>query len=327
MNKQEMAAADPLVPQQTDPVQKPKRQKFGMNRRRNIAGTLFAMSPLLGFFLFSCIPMVLSLYMSLGEMKTFDIFDIEMIGFDNYVFIFTEDPLFFKSILNSFVYSITTVLLRTIFALLIAMLLRSIPRGSKLISAILFIPFVCSVIATSVMWKWVFDYNYGVLNDLMDIFGLPRVDWLHETETAMGVIIVQTVWGNLGFGIILYTAAFAAINRSYIEAAMIDGANRFRMFFSIEFPMISPTTFYLIVMGFIGALQSFANFLVMTPNGGPDFSTLTMVYHVYNSAFGYLNFDYGMGYASALSWVVGIIVILFTAANFWLEKKWVNYDV
>ena len=308
-------------------VKESKLFKLGMNRRRNIAGTVFAMSPLIGFFLFSFVPMCLSLYMSFGEMKTFDIFDIEMVGFANYIHIFTEDTLFFKSVLNSFVYAITTVLLRTVLALLIAMLLRNITHGNKLISAILFIPFVCSVIATSVMWKWVFDYNYGVLNDLMDILGLPRVDWLHETSTAMGVIILQTVWGNLGFGIILYTAAFAAVNRSYIEAASIDGASRFCIFFRIEFPMISPTTFYLIVMGFINALQSFANFLVMTPNGGPDYSTLTMVFHVYNSAFGYLNFDYGMGYASALSWIVGIIVILFTAANFWLEKKWVNYEV
>lgn len=306
-------------------MEKTKRVK-GLKRRDNLIGTLFALSPLIGFGLFALLPLVFSIVLSFGNLSTFDIMDIEFVGFENYVRIFTQDTKFLKSIGNTFLYAVLSVGLQLVISLLLSVLLnRKKLRGKKIIRLILFIPYVCSIIAISTMWKWMFDYNYGVLNDLMDLLHLPRVNWLGEEATAMPVMIMMSVWGGLGYNMILYTAALNAVSSTYYEAATLDGASRIKMFFSITLPLISPTTFFLMVMGFIGALQSFANFQVMTPTGGPSDSTLTMVFHVYNAAF--LDDRYGMGYASALSWLVGFIVMAFTAILFRISRRWVHYDL
>ncbi len=301
------------------------QKKLTKKTMDNIEGTLFALPPVLGFLLFAFVPMLLSLFLSFGELETFNMFDIKLTGPENYIRIFTEDSRFFKSVANTFLYSFASVFIGLAISLFLAVMLNVKIRLSKFFRIILFIPYVCSVVATSTMWKWLFDYNYGVLNDVMSFFGLARVDWLNNTATAMPAMIFMTVWGSLGYNIILYSAALTSVSSSYYEAAELDGASKIRSFFKITLPLISPTTFFLLVMGMIGSLQSFANFQIMTPMGGPDFSTLTMVFHVYNMAFVEDPFTYGMGYACALSWIVGLIVMVFTAINFKLSRRWV-YD-
>lgn len=296
-------------------------------RRDNITGILFAMSPLLGFALFGILPLIFSIVLSFGNLPTYDIFDIEFCGFKNYIRIFTEDKEFWQSVGNTFIYATITVLSTVVISLLASVFLNNIKRGGKAIRIILFIPYVCSVVAISTMWKWMFDYNYGVLNDVMDILGLARVNWLGEASTAMPIMIIMSVWGGLGYNMILYSAALNSVSRSYYEAAELDGANSINKFFKITLPMISPTTFFVMVMGFVGALQSFANFQVMTPYGGPDGTTWTMVLRVWHVGFVEDSFAYGMGYASAMSWIVGIIIMLFSAVMFAFSRRWVNYDV
>lgn len=295
-----------------------KRRKY----RGGWQGILFAMSPLVGFLLFGVIPMIFSLVLAFGDLPTFDIFDIEFCGFDNFARIF-QDTKFIKSIGNTFLYAALSVSISLVIGLGLSVLLNRIKRFRKLIRVILFMPYVCSVVATATMWKWVFDYNYGVLNDIVGFFGIDRVNWLGERSTAMPVMIVMSVWSGLGYNMILYTAALNSVNRNYYEAAELDGASKIKVFFKITLPLISPTTFFLLVMGFIGALQSFANFQIMTPTGGPEDSTLTMVLRVYYVAF--IDESYGMGYASAMSWVVGLIVMVFTAVFFKVSKRWVHY--
>lgn len=302
------------------------RKKMGRREKKeNIQGTFFALSPLLGFILFGGIPLAVSLVLSFGKVNPIDLSDIEYVGFENYVRIFTEDTRFFKSIGNTFGYSFASVLLSMIVALIFANFLNKKIRFKKVFRLILFIPYVCSVVATSMMWKWMLDYNYGIFNDFMTAIGIGRVNWLGNPKTAMPVMIVLGVWSGFGYNMILYTAALAAVNRSYYEAAELDGANGRQCFFKITLPLISPTSFYLLIMGFIGALQSFANFQVMTPTGGPEDSTLTMVFRVWQGAFEDRR-RYGMGYASAMGWIVGMIIMIFTAINFALSKKWVHYD-
>lgn len=294
-------------------------------RRDGVIGVLFACTPLVGFALFGVLPLLFSLVLSFGELPSFDIADIKFVGFDNYVRIFTEDTRFLKSIFNTFYYAIFSVGLSLVISLLLSVLLnREKLKCKKAIRLILFIPYVCSIIATSTMWKWMFDYNYGVLNDIMEALRLPRVNWLGETATAMPVMILMSVWGGLGYNMILFTAALGSVNKAYYEAAELDGASRLKMFFSITLPLISPTTLFLLIMGFISALQSFANFQVMTPTGGPEYSTLTMVFRVYDTAF--TDDTYGMGYSAALGWLVGLIVMAFTAIMFRLSRRWVHYD-
>ena len=300
---------------------------MNIKKKDNREGFLFAMSPLIGFTLFGLLPLVFSIVLSFGNLPTYDIFDIEFCGFKNYIRIFTEDTEFWKSIGNTFVYATITVLGTVVISLLASVFLNNIKFGGKAIRIILFIPYVCSVVAISTMWKWVFDYNYGVLNDVMDFLGMARVNWLGQAGTAMPVMILMSIWGGLGYNMILYSAAISAVSRTYYEAAELDGANSIQKFFKITLPMISPTTFFVTVMGFVGALQSFANFQVMTPSGGPDGTTWTMVLRVWYVGFVEDSIRYGMGYASAMSWVVGAIVMIFSAILFGLSRKWVNYDV
>ena len=296
-------------------------------RRNNIIGVLFAMSPLVGFALFGILPLIFSIVLSFGNLPTYDLLDIEFCGLQNYVRIFTEDTEFWQSIGNTFFYAIISVGGTVVISLLASVFLNNIKRGGKAIRIILFIPYVCSVVAISTMWKWLFDYNYGVLNDVVEFIGMERINWLGESSTAMPIMILMSIWSGLGYNMILYSASLNAVSRSYYEAAELDGANGIQKFFKITLPMISPTTFFVMVMGFVGALQSFANFQVMTPSGGPDGTTWTMVLRVWYVGFVEDSTLYGMGYASAMSWIVGGIVMIFTAIMFGMSRRWVNYDV
>ncbi len=303
-----------------------KRRVNKRRQRDNRIGILFAVSPLIGFALFGLLPLLFSIVLSFGSLPTFDLLDIEFCGFENYRRIFAEDTVFLKSIGNTFLYAVASVGGSVLISLLLSVLLGRIKTGGRLIRVILFIPYVCSVVAVSTMWKWLFDYNYGVLNDVMELLGLARRNWLGDPSTAMLVMVLMSIWSGLGYNMILYTAALNSVNRTYYEAAKLDGASGRKIFFSITLPIISPTTFFLIVMGFIGALQSFANFQVMTPTGGPEGSTWTMVLRVWYVGFVEDSFRYGMGYASAMSWIVGGIVMILTAVMFGLSGRWVNYD-
>lgn len=296
-------------------------------RRNNILGVLFAMSPLVGFALFGILPLIFSIVLSFGNLPTYDLLDIEFCGLQNYIRIFTEDKEFWQSIGNTFFYAIVSVVGTVVISLLASVFLNNIKHGGKAIRIILFIPYVCSVVAISTMWKWLFDYNYGVLNDVVEFIGMERVNWLGEASTAMPIMILMSIWSGLGYNMILYSASLNAVSRSYYEAAELDGANGIQKFFKITLPMISPTTFFVMVMGFVGALQSFANFQVMTPSGGPDGTTWTMVLRVWYVGFVEDSTLYGMGYASAMSWIVGGIVMIFTAIMFGMSRRWVNYDV
>ena len=288
---------------------------------KQLTGMLFAAPPLIGFILFGLLPMLISLVLSFGHLSTYNLFDIEFVGFDNYVRIITEDTKFLKSIGNTFIYAIFSVLIQIALSLFLSVCLNTNIKFKKIIRIILFIPYVCSMVALSTMWKWILDYNYGVLNDIVIFFGGERVEWLNNEKTAMLCMILMSVWGGLGYNIILYTASLSSLNKSYYEAAEIDGASSFQQFRHITIPLIRPTTFFLTIMGFIGALQSFANFQIMTPDGGPGLTTLTMGLRVYNAALVEDAYTYGMGYASAMSWLVGIIVMIFTAINFVINNR------
>lgn len=296
-------------------------------KRDNIIGVLFAASPLVGFALFGILPLIFSIVLSFGNLPTYDLLDIEFCGLENYIRIFTEDTEFWQSIGNTFFYAIISVVETVVISLIASVFLNNIKRGGKLIRIILFIPYVCSVVAISTMWKWLFDYNYGVLNDVVEFFGMTRINWLGEASTAMPIMILMSIWSGLGYNMILYSAALNAVSRTYYEAAELDGASGIQKFFKITLPMISPTTFFVMVMGFVGALQSFANFQVMTPSGGPDGTTWTMVLRVWYVGFVEDSMLYGMGYASAMSWIVGGIVMIFTVIMFGMSRRWVNYDV
>ena len=173
------------------------------------------------------------------------------------------------------------------------------------------------------MWKWMFDTNFGIVNDMLNRLGIESVEWLTSESHFMISMIIITVWSGMSTNIIFFLSALSNVNEGMYEAAEIDGAGPIRKFFTITLPMISPTTFYLLITGFIGTLQSFAIFQIMGgTTAGPNESGLTVVYYLYNMAFRD-TISYGMGYASATAWVLGFVIILLTIGNFILSKKWV----
>ena len=305
----------------------PKRRRINKEEAWGIGLSIL---PLIGFVIFGLIPMVLALAMSMMHIRglKFDA-NATFIGFQNFKTVLTDD-LFYKSLLNT-LYAAVSLPITLILSLVISILLNQKIMAKKLFRTIFFIPYVCSMVAVSLMWKWIFDYNYGVLNTIVQNLGGERINWLGDTATFMPCMIIMGVWSGMGFNIILFTAALTNVNRSYYEAAEIDGANAWKKFVHITLPAISPTTFYLLVMGLIGALQEFTRFQVMTGDGSPDNNGLTVVFYLYNYIYGAPSVGGGrypidMGRASTMALLLALLIIGITILNFKLSKKWVSYD-
>lgn len=280
-------------------------------------GPLFIVPVFAGFALFALIPMLCSLYFSLTEYNIYT--EPTFIGFENYVALF-QDELVGKTFLNTF-YSMLGIPISIVLSFFIAYLLSQNIKGIGFFRTAFYIPMVCSTVAVSLMWRWIFNSEYGLLNYFLAEMGLPCPEWLTSVHWAMPAMIIQGVWGSLGGSIILYIAAIKNVPSVYYEAAEIDGASWWKKLTCITIPAVSPTTFYVLIMALIGAMQDFTRFMVMT-GGGPDYSTTTIVHYLYLNGFRYMK----MGYASAMAWVVGIVVIIMTLINFKMSKKWVHYD-
>lgn len=303
-----------------------KQKKFFISNklREHIDGYLFILLPLLGLIIFVGVPLIFSLVLSFGKLKTFDIMDIQFTGLNNYIYIFSNDITFFKSIGFSFIYAIFTSFFQTALSLLIAFLLSKIKTGQTGIRIILFIPYVCSVVSISFLWKLLLDKNYGLFNDFLLKLHMQPIDFLNDDRFSMVMMILMSVWSGLGYGTILYSAALSSVNNSMYEAADVMGVSGTHKFFKITLPSISPTTFFLLVMGMIGNLQAFANFQIMKPSANGQ-QIETMVFHVWWAAFEKTD-EFGMGYASALGWITGLVIIIFTGIMFRLQRKWVHYE-
>lgn len=300
-------------------------KRLNARQRDTLDGYLFTMLPVLGVIIFVGLPLIVSLFLSFSHLDSFDLFEAKFVGLDNYIKIFTSDKKFLGAIGSSFLYAIATSLLQTALALVLAYFLSKQIKLAKVFRIILFIPYVCSVAVLSIVWKWLLDGNFGILNDILIKLGGEPIDWLKNPNTSMLMMIIMSVWSGLGYGTILYTAALSSVNKAIYEASMMDGANGFQRFFRITLPQISNTTFYLLVMGMIGNLQAFANFQIMKPLG-PNGQIETLVYRVWFTAFEADFTTYGIGYSSALGWLSGLIIILFTIIMFRMQKKWVHYE-
>ena len=301
------------------PAKKPPKS-FRINKEE-IAGTALASIPLVGFLIFGLVPLVLALAMAFLNMRDFGFEGATWAGFDNFQKVFT-DPTFWQAMGNTLVLGLSSFISQAL-ALLIAYFLSKDIKGKKAFRMIYFIPYVCSVVAVTLMWKYMFNTNYGIINMMLGATGENAINWMGEPTYFYIAVIIMSVWSGMGYGIILYTAALTNVNRSMVEAATIDGAGAWKTFAHIVFPSISPTTFYLLVMGVIGALQSFAVTNVLAPDGGPNGVGITIVFYLYNRVFSY---DGKLGEASVSAWILSFIIMLLTGAQFFVSKKWVSYD-
>ena len=283
--------------------------------------------PILGFLIFSLIPLVISLYLSFTSLSTLNFHSAVFNGFDNFVTLFT-DPLFGKAVLNT-LYAMLSVPLSMALGLLIAQVLTRELRGRYVFRTLFFIPYICSTVAVALVFKWMFDAEYGIINQLLG----THVSFLLDENWFMPIMILLTTWSGTGYYIILFQAALSNVNPALLDAAKIDGAGSVRRFFSITLPVISPTTFYLLVMGIIGGLQSFTWFQVICDpiyasgyGWGPGDAGITIVYYVYNKAFATGTGAVQGGVAALAAWVLALGILLLTVLNFKLSKYWVHYD-
>ncbi len=319
-----------------DPL--PKKKKHWTNQEE-VLGWVFSTIPIIGFLIFGLIPLVHSFYIAFNHFPGLSLvsdysdeffpYVVSFVGFENFGVVL-KDPEFWQSILNT-LFVIFTTLVSLALSIFISMMLYHCKKGKKLFQTVFFIPYVCSMVAVTFMWQWVFNYDAGILNSMLWNLGVYQdksdvINWLvRSPDTFRFVMFVVLVWSGTGFNIILLSAALTNINKSCYEAADIDGAGMFVRFFKITLPAISPTVFFLLVTGIMGSLQEFTRFQVMKSDGGPQKVGITIVFYLYRQLF---NEGGGsnIGIATAVGWILAVLIGLVTFANFKISKKWVSYD-
>ena len=286
---------------------------------RRTATAVFLLPSLIGLVVFCLIPMISSLVYSFMD---YDLLagDMTFIGFRNFDRILTGTE-FPKVLGHTLTYLALYLPLILLTSVLEALILNHDFRGRGLFRAIFYTPVITSWVAAAVVWTWVLSGKYGLLNQLLDTFGITGPAWLNSPDWAMHGVVLAAVWKDTGYYALMVLAALKSIDPTYYEAASIDGAGSFRKFRSITLPLLSPTLFLLIVINVIYGLQVFDSVLIMT-NGGPGGATTVFLERIYKYAFK----QYKMGMASAYSWILFIMIFVLTMVQFALQKKWVNYD-
>lgn len=283
-----------------------------------ITGHLFIAPWLIGFLLLTLYPMVQSLYYSFTDFSLLE--EANWVGTRNYEKIFTVDTKFYQSVKVTFLYVIGSVPLRLVAALFIAMLLAKSLRGMPLYRTMIYFPsLIGGSIAVSLLWKNIFGRE-GYINQILDLVGIQGIGWVNNPNTALGTLVLLVVW-QFGSAMVIFLAGLKQIPQDLYEASSADGAGKIRQFFNITLPMLSPTIYFNIVMGIIGAFQMFTPAMIIT-QGGPMNSTYVYALYLYERAFSQLQ----MGYASSLAWIMLLIIAASTSIIFLSSKYWVFYE-
>lgn len=271
----------------------------------------------LGFLVFVLLPVIAAFLLSFTEWDI--VSPIVWVGFGNYIELF-KDEIFIKVFWNTIYFTIGTVPVGIVISLLLAVALDQKIWGIKFYRAAYFLPVISSMVAVAVVWQWIYNPEYGVLNFFLSLVGIKGPSWLSDAAWAMPAVMITSIWKGLGFNMLLFLAGLQGISNTYYEAADIDGASWFAKFRHITIPLLSPTTFFVVVMSIIGSFQVFDAVFLMT-GGGPNRSTSVLVHYLYQNAFQYFR----MGYASAIAYVLFFLVLFFTLIQLWRQKSWVVY--
>ncbi|MCQ2982380.1 MAG: sugar ABC transporter permease [Treponemataceae bacterium] len=280
---------------------------------------LFIASPFIGFLLFMAYPIGFAIVASFSKWTGINSLIKSMAGFANYLDIFT-DPKFWKSMGTTIIYMIG-IPIGMALGLLIALGLNSpnIPL-KRLFPTMYYVPVVSSLVAVSILWSWVFNYDYGLFNTIIKFLtGKHGPNWLGDEHMVKVSMIIFMVWKGLGTSVILYLAGLKNIPKTYYEAVKIDGANAFQSFRAITLPLISPVSFYIMITSLIGGFQVFVEVQVMTTNGGTNYGAATIVYYLYDKAFK----NQQLGYGCAVALILAVIIFIITGINFKGQDKWV----
>ena len=286
--------------------------------RETRAGYLFILPNFLGFLTFTLFPVGFSLV--LGFMN-WNLTEYSFAGLQNFITIFTKDELFFKVLKNTFYYMILCIPPGFTLALVLALALNRGLKGTIVFRAIFFLPVVISLIASSMIWAWIYNTDFGLLNYLLwKIFKVDSIQWLTDQRFAMPAVVMVALWHDTGYNITIMLAGLQTIPRQLYEAADIDGAGGWYKFWKVTLPMLYPTLFFMTVMAIIGTFQVFDVIYALT-GGGPMNSTRTYVAYLYSKGFNGFQF----GYASALAWIMFVIIFVFTFIQFKFQRDDVMY--
>lgn len=282
---------------------------------------LYLFPALLIIGVFVIYPMIKSFLMSFYA--DYDFFNdvVYRYGFDNFIYLW-NDQFFHQALKNTFIFVLGVVPISILLSLWIALMLNSITVLSKFFRTIYFIPFVTSVVAVSIVWRWIFHSNYGIMNYFLGLFGIDPIQWLTSTQWAMPALIILSIWKGLGYNIIIFLAGLQTIGDSYYNAAKIDGANRWSRFLHVTVPQLAPTTFFITIISIINSFKVFDEiYALFDGQAGPSNSALTVVYYVFNKFYG----EWDFGVASAAAYVLFLIIFIFTLIQFYISKKKITY--
>lgn len=291
------------------------------NDRRNLRnGLLFASPYIVGFLLLILYPAVASLYYSLCQYNV--IKPPVWIGAGNYVELFTQDPLFWKSLSNTLYFTLFSVPLALAFSLGLALLLNQKVRAMAAYRTLFFLPSIVPIVASAVLWLWVLNPESGLINGMLRQFlGIDGPGWIADERWSKPSLILMSLW-SVGGAMVIFLAGLADVPQSLYEVADIDGAGRWAKFRHVTLPMLTPTILFNLVMGLIAAFQYFTQVYVMTGGkGGPVDSTMFYALYLYRNSFYYLR----MGYASAMAWLLFVLILAATISLLVTSKRWVHY--
>jgi len=285
--------------------------------RRTLIGYSFILPFILGFLLWFLIPAGTAAWLSFHDWNM--IRAPKFVWFNNFTRLFS-DRLFWQALKVTLIYSVVSVPLRLVFGFLVAVLLNTKVKGMPFFRTIFYMPSIVPAVANAVLWAWILNSEFGLLNAGLSLLGISKIHWLQEPELALPALIIMSLW-TIGGSMVIYLAGLQGIPDVFYEAAEIDGAGAWPKFWNITIPLMSPIIMFNLVMGIIGSFQVFtAGFLIT--DGGPQNATLFYNLYLYKNAFRFSE----MGYASSMAWILFIIVLLLTALIFRSSEAWVYYE-
>jgi len=281
-----------------------------------LSAFLFLSPTLIIFSTFILFPVFFSFYLSFQHWNMFST-DQSFVGLDNYIRLF-QSPEFWQVLKNTLVFTLGTVPLNMVLALGVAYVLNKKIKGKKFLRTAFFAPVIISPVAAAVIWRWIYDPNFGLLNYSLGFLSIDAVNWLNDPTAAMFALVIMGVWKTFGINMILFAAGLQGIPSHYYEAAEIDGAGKWSQFWHITLPLLTPTTFFILVMSMITSFQVFDLVYVLT-SGGPLGATKVLVFYIYEQAFQFFE----MGYASAVSYILFAVLFILTL----LQVKYLKYRI
>jgi multiple sugar transport system permease protein len=299
-----------------------KASTFAKTRKRSdyFWAYLMIAPTMLGLFIFYLWPIIQTFYFSFTEWGAFGQF--EWTGLDNYKRLL-EDTILLKSFKNTGIYIIFTVPIGIFLSILVAVLLNQNIKGKSVYRTLYFLPVITMPAAIAMVWKWLYNSDYGLLNYLLSLIGVKGPQWVSDPKIALYSIIIVAIWSGIGYNMVIFLSGLQGIPKTYYEAAEIDGASPIRVFFKITLPLLSPIIFFVSIMSFIGAFQVFDLIFMMIGKSSTALeNTQSIVYLFYQYAF-VLN---DKGYAAAIAVLLLIMILIITAIQMVLQKKWVHYD-